>query len=146
MLGLLLGFMPRVKQHERWLLDRIATHILAFEDDGLLARAQTRIFLQNMLPRKSTLAAQAAQVSDTYLNVCEASSTTLGVMSIYCCLPTGLQADLQRDPSVLCAVITVDNEQLHGCAGGLRASACVAVCAAMAKHFRLCACPAAASM
>ena len=34
MLGSLLGFLPRVKQHERWLLNRIATHILVFEDDG----------------------------------------------------------------------------------------------------------------
>ena len=40
MLGLLLGFMPRVKQHKRRLLDRIATRILALEDDGSQARAR----------------------------------------------------------------------------------------------------------
>ena len=40
MLGLLLGFMPRVKQHERWLLDRIATHILVSEDNSSQARAR----------------------------------------------------------------------------------------------------------
>ena len=39
MLGSLLGFLPRVKQHERWLLNwGIATHILVFEDDGSQAR------------------------------------------------------------------------------------------------------------
>ena len=35
MLGFLLGL---IKEHDRWVLDRIATHILAFEDDGSQAR------------------------------------------------------------------------------------------------------------
>ena len=85
MLGLLLGFMPRVKQHERWLLDRIATHILAFEDDGLLARAQTRILppasslSRTTAPRRAR--AHAAKHAASEINPRSAGCAGLGYVS-----------------------------------------------------------------